>query len=150
PFNAVGGFLVGDRCALWRRTGCVLGFGRVKLPCSDCGIGCNQGCGKPQESEREFCVSHGIPPLCRDYTARGFSVAMVGSCLWRAEILQAGDVEEGGGDGVSEKDAKDHDCGLHEFVDDLAFVGHKSRVTVNALMVLAADQIFLKICSNIY
>jgi hypothetical protein len=40
------------------------------------------------------------------------------------------------------------DCGLHEFVDDLAFVGHGRRVNGNALMVLAAVQIILKICSN--
>ena len=45
--------------------------------------------------------------------------------------------------------AKNDDCGVEEFVDDLAFVGHVRRVNGNALMVHGADQIFLKISSNI-
>ena len=50
---------------------------------------------------------------------------------------------------MADEDAKVDDCGLHEFVDDLAFVGHVRRVNGNALMVLAAVQIVLKICSNV-
>jgi hypothetical protein len=79
----------------------------------------------------------------------GVSFSQVIRPAFGMRILYAGDVEEGGGDGVAEEDAEDNDCGLHEFVDDLASVGHGRRVNGNALMVLAADQIILKICSNV-
>jgi hypothetical protein len=65
------------------------------------------------------------------------------SAFWRVRILDAGDVEEGGGDDVSDEDAKDDD-------GDGDFVDHRSlRVNGNALMVRAAVQIVLKISSNV-
>ena len=50
---------------------------------------------------------------------------------------------------MAEGHAEDDDCGLHEFVDDLAFVGHGRRVKGNARIVHGAVQIILKICSNV-
>jgi hypothetical protein len=62
--------------------------------------------------------------------------------------LDAGDVE-GGGKQLADCYAKNDDRGLHEFVDDLAFVGHGRRVNGNVLMVQLGVQIILKICSNV-
>ncbi len=44
---------------------------KVKFPGSCKWLCREENCGKPRESEREFCVSHSVLPLWWDYTARG-------------------------------------------------------------------------------
>ena len=51
-----------------------------------------------------------------------------GPAFWRVRILDAGDVEEGGGEELADCYAKNDDHGMEESVDDLAFVGHGRRV----------------------
>jgi hypothetical protein len=85
----------------------------------------------PRRGHREqYCLLDGRSKWCVDF-------------VWRMRILDAGDVEEGGGEELAEEDAKNDDRGMEEFV------GHVRRVKGNALTVLLAVQIILKISSNV-